>query len=272
MALRNDQQQKNLVRERFTRTAEVFADFAVRHRSREADLLARYVAASSHDRAVDLACGPGTLALRFARHVRWICGVDLTPAMLERMRCSAAAEGISNLASALGDAQALPFGDGSFDIAVTSYSLHHVPEPARVIREMARVVRSHGRVGVLDIVSPEDREGAELRDRIEKARDPSHTRTLSRRELEAMFAGAGLRLLSVEMETHPRSFDHWMHVAGWERRDREYLATRKLLEATIPDDAAGFHPRYALAATSGAHEEPDIDLTMTVLFAAAERK
>jgi hypothetical protein len=125
---------------------------------------------------------------------------------------------------------------------------------------------------VLDIVSPEDRKGAELRDRIEKARDPSHTRALPRSELEAMFAGVGLRLLSAEMETHPRSFDHWMHVAGWERRDREYIAARKLLEATIPDDDAGFHPLYAPAAASGADEEPDIDMTMTVLFAAAERK
>lgn len=271
MALMNDDQQKNLVRERFTRTAEVFGDFAVRHRSREAELLARNVAASSQDRAVDLACGPGTLALRFARHVRWICGVDLTPAMLERMRRSAAAEGISNLACALGDAQALPFGDGSLDIAVTSYSLHHIPDPARVVREMARVVKRHGRVGVLDIVSPEDRRGAELRDRIEKARDPSHTRALLRSELEAMFAAAGLRLLCAEIETHPRSFDHWMHVAGWERRDPEYIETRRLLEATIPRDDAGFHPRYAPVAASAANEEPDIDVTMTVLFAAAER-
>jgi ubiquinone/menaquinone biosynthesis C-methylase UbiE len=40
------------------------------------------VAAKKSDWAVDLACGTGALAVAFARHVRWIMGLDLTPAML----------------------------------------------------------------------------------------------------------------------------------------------------------------------------------------------
>src|ERR1700735_2046741 len=115
------QQQKDLVREQFTRTAQVFGDYAVASRVGEAERLARLVKAGPADRAVDLACGPGTLALRFARHVRWICGLDLTPAILALARNNAKKEALSNLFCALGDAQALPFGDGSLDIAVTSY-------------------------------------------------------------------------------------------------------------------------------------------------------
>ena len=68
----SDAELKSLVREQFTKTAEVFGDYAVTHRVTEAETLARMVAANENDRAVDLACGPGTLALRFARHVRWI--------------------------------------------------------------------------------------------------------------------------------------------------------------------------------------------------------
>lgn len=89
MAIDSDRQQKNLIRDRFTSTAEVFGDYAVAHRVREAELLASMVQASPGDRAIDLACGPGTLALRFAPHVRWICGLDLTPAMLVRADDSA---------------------------------------------------------------------------------------------------------------------------------------------------------------------------------------
>ena len=55
--------------------------------------------------------------------------VDLTPAMLARARRTAADEGLGNLSFAIGDAHALPFADGSLDIAVTSYSLHHMPDP-----------------------------------------------------------------------------------------------------------------------------------------------
>ena len=113
MCAANDNELKALVRERFTRTAEVFGDYAVAHRVTDAELLVRLVSAGPNDRAVDLACGAGTLALRFARHVRWVCGLDFTPAILARTRINAIKQGLANLVCVLGDAQALPLGDGS---------------------------------------------------------------------------------------------------------------------------------------------------------------
>ncbi len=108
----SDHELKALVRERFTKTAEVFGDYAVAERVAEAELLARLVAAGPGDVAVDLACGPGTLALRFAKHVRWMCAYDLTPAILLRARQSAAQHGLlDKLGFAIGDAQTLPFAD-----------------------------------------------------------------------------------------------------------------------------------------------------------------
>jgi ubiquinone/menaquinone biosynthesis C-methylase UbiE len=262
-------QQSDLVREQFTRTAQVFGDYAVASRVGEAERLARMVTAAATDRAVDLACGPGTLALRFARHVRWICGLDLTAAILDRARNSAAAEGLNNIGFALGDAQALPFANGSLDIAVTSYSLHHVPNPARVIAEMVRVLRSGGRVGVIDIFVPEDPKVAELNNRIERIRDASHTRTLARSEFEAIFAVCGLRVLATHVEEKQHQFDHWMHVAGSKPGDRRYVEARRLLEASMAGDAAAFHPRFASGSRSG--EERELIFENTALFIAAEK-
>ncbi len=115
-----EQGQRDLVRDQFTRTAQVFGDYAIANRVSEAERLARMVRAGSGECVVDLACGPGTLALRFARQVRWVCGLDLTPAMLNRARDSARKEGLGNLEFALADAEALSLADGSFDIAVTA--------------------------------------------------------------------------------------------------------------------------------------------------------
>jgi len=266
MKIDSGQQQKDLIRDRFTRTAEVFGDYAVASRVDDAERLAHLVAATGSDCAVDLACGPGTLALRFARHVRWICGLDLTPAILDRARNSAAAESLSNLDFAIGDAQALPFADNSLHIAVTSYSLHHMPDAARVVGEMARVVKRGGRVGVIDIRVSEDPKVAELNNRIERLRDPSHTRTLARSEFDTIFAKSGLRITASEIEEKPRPFDHWMHVAGWASGDQPYVESRHLLESTIQSDAAGFHPRFI---ESGATR--DLYLINTVLFIAAEK-
>jgi ubiquinone/menaquinone biosynthesis C-methylase UbiE len=271
MTTSSDQQQKELVQDRFTRTAEVFGDFVMKDRVREAVNLARLLSANEKDRAVDLACGPGTLALTFAPRVKWICGVDLTAAMLARARRTAHADGIGNVEFALGDAHALPIADGSLDLAVTSYSLHHMPDPARVLREMARVLKRGGRAGVLDIFVPEDPKIAEMNNRIERLRDPSHTRTLTKSELDKMFSAAGLRILAAEVEEHPRSFDHWMLVAGWKRSDPAYIETRRLLEATIADDGANFHPRYAPTDAKNPGEIPDIAIINTAQSIAAEK-
>lgn len=271
MATLDEKEQRRLVRERFTRTAEVFGDFAVAARARGAELLARMVGAKGADCAVDLACGPGTLALRFARHVRWICGLDLTPALLERARHSGESEGLGNLDFALGDAQALPFADESLDLAVTSYSLHHMPDAARVIGEMARVVRRGGRIGVIDILASEDSKTAATSNRIERVRDPSHTRSLPKREFETMFAACGARIFADETHAQDRPFTHWMMVAGWKPGDRVFEETRRLMEATMADDSAGFHPRLVGAEPKNGAEIGEIHITNTVLFLAAEK-
>lgn len=261
-------QQNNLVREQFTRTAQVFGDFAVASRGRNAELLASMVRAGAQDLALDVACGPGTLALRFARHVKRVYGLDLTPTILDRARDSAAVEGLANLTFVLGDAQALPFANESLDIAVTSYSLHHMADPARVIAEMARAVRRGGRVGVADIFVSEDPRSADINNRIERLRDASHTRTLTRSEFESIFAKNGLRILGAQIEEQFRVFDHWLLVSGWKPGDRPYEETRRLLESTLSDDLAGFHPRIVSAAPGSA---PELHLTNTVLFIAGEK-
>jgi ubiquinone/menaquinone biosynthesis C-methylase UbiE len=267
----NDNELKALVREQFTRTAEVFGDYAVAHRVADAELLARLVSAGPNDRAVDLACGPGTLALRFARHVRWVCGLDLTPAILTRTRKNAIKDGLANLVCVLGDAQALPFGDGSLDIAVTSYSLHHISDPAKVLREMARIVKPGGRVGVLDIVVPQDPKIRELNHRIEYIRDHSHARSLARSDFDRIFGAAGLRIVATEVHGHPRTFENWMHVAGWKRTDQPYMEARRLMESSMADDGAGFHPRFEPADVAKPGEEPEIYIVNSGIYIAAEK-
>ena len=269
MTTSSEQQQKELIRARFTRTAEVFGDYAVSYRGRFAESLMRLVCAGKSDLVIDLACGPGTLALRFAPKVRHVYGLDLTPAMLSRAREAAANEGLANIAFALGDAQNLPFPDRSLDIAVTSYSLHHMPDPARVVREMARVAKPGGRVGIIDIFASEDPTAAALSNRIEKTRDPSHTRTLAQSELAQLLADAGLRVLGSEVEEAPRSFDHWLHVAGWQRGDLAYIETRRLMEDSMRDDATGFHAKFAPADGSKPGEPPDIQMVNPTFFIAA---
>ena len=123
---------------------------------------------------------------------------------------------------------------------------------------MARVVKRGGRVGILDIVLPDDPKISELNNRMERIRDASHTRTLAREEFESHFAAHGLRILETRVEENARSFDHWMLVAGSKPGDRPYVEARRLMEASIPNDAAWFHPRYAPAEDGGPGARADL--------------
>ena len=268
----SDRELKALVREQFTKTAEVFGDYAVAERVAEAELLARLVSAGPEDLAVDLASGPGTLALRFAKHVRWMCAYDLTPAILMRARQKAAQEGLlGKLGFAIGDAQTLPFADGALDLAVTSYSLHHISDPGRVIREMARVVKRGGRVGLIDIVVPEDPKVRALNHRIEWIRDHSHCRSLTLAEFREGMAAAGLRITATETREHPRTFEHWMNVAGWKASDPEYIEARQLMVSSIADDGSNFHPRFESTDVCQPGAEPALYMVNTGIQIAAEK-
>jgi ubiquinone/menaquinone biosynthesis C-methylase UbiE len=269
----NRQEQMKLVRERFTRTVTAFSDYALLERASEADRLANLLSLSGSERALDVACGPGTLARVFARRVHWICGLDLTPAMLSRAKKEAANEQLGNFQQVCGNALAMPFRDSTFDLVVTSYSVHHIPDAAATFREVARVLRRGGKFGVLDMVVPENTAYAEACNQIERARDASHTRALPISEFERVLASCGYRVDATETEEHPRSFDHWMHVAGWKRGDAPYEAARKLLEASIPGDTAGLQPRILREPSKDASDSrPDIELVHTAVFIAAEKQ
>jgi SAM-dependent methyltransferase len=85
----------------------------------------------------------------------------------------------------------LPFEDESFSLVFTRYSFHHFIDPLAVLKEMVRVCRPGGRIVVVDVFMT-TRQQAEMYNRLEKLRDPSHVRALLLEELTAIFADAGL--------------------------------------------------------------------------------
>ncbi len=184
--------QNRLIVDQFTRMAEPFARLPAHSSKDSIRLISEAVGIGPDDAILDVACGPGLLACAFAASARHVTGIDLTPAMIEQAQALQRARRLSNLNWRIGDVSSLPFSGGSFSVAFTRYSFHHLLDPAGMLAEMARVTEPGGRVVVVDVYtsSPEQ---AEAYDHIERLRDPSHVRALGLDELERLFEDTGLR-------------------------------------------------------------------------------
>jgi len=94
---------------------------------------------------LDVAAGPGSLALQAARTARQVHAIDFAPAMLAQLHARAAQAGIGNVITRVADGQALPFPDGSFDAAYSMFGLIFFPDRLKGLRELVRVLRPGGR-------------------------------------------------------------------------------------------------------------------------------
>jgi len=99
------------------------------------------------ERVLDVAAGNGNATLAAARRFAEVTSTDYVPELLDKGHARAAAEGLS-VAFRVADAENLPFGDGSFDAVLSTFGAMFTPEHARPAREMLRVTRSGGRIGL----------------------------------------------------------------------------------------------------------------------------
>jgi SAM-dependent methyltransferase len=180
-----------IVVDQFTRQAAPFANSAAMRDEDALRLLVEFSGATPSDTVLDVACGPGLVVAAFARVVRHATGIDLTPAMIDKAREHAAACALTNVDWRIGNVLPLPFADRSFSLVVSRFAFHHFPDPAAVMREMVRVCTRPGRVVVADMAASDDPARAAALNRMERLRDPSHTRALPLEELRALFVNAG---------------------------------------------------------------------------------
>lgn len=166
------------------------------------------------DLVLDVAAGTGHAARTLAPSVRAVVAIDVTPEMLETGARAAEEAGVRNVVFVRGDARALPFVDGAFDVVVCRFALHHFDAPAVAIAEMARCLRAGGRLLIADLVADDDPAVAERQNRLEHLRDSSHAGMLRLEELRALLEGAGLSVTSVDARRIDRPLGPWLEHSG----------------------------------------------------------
>jgi ubiquinone/menaquinone biosynthesis C-methylase UbiE len=124
-----------------------------RYMERDAEAFYRRLPVKPGARLLDVGCGAGQLSLIAARAGACVTGCDIAPNWLVQARRNAAAEGLTVVFEE-GDAEALPYGDGSFDVVVSLIAAMFAPRPELVAAEMTRVCRPGGLIAMANWTAP----------------------------------------------------------------------------------------------------------------------
>lgn len=156
---------------------------------------------SPGNRALDVATGGGHTALYLAKRGLQVVAGDIAPRMLENAGKLADSEGY-RIETRLFPAEDLPFSDQSFDLVTSRVAPHHFSSPGKFVAETERVLKPGGHLLLIDGSVPDnDPETEAWLHAVEKWRDPSHGRFLSRASWEELIKAKGLTI--VRSELHP---------------------------------------------------------------------
>ena len=230
----------DLIRRAFTTQAAAYAANPSISDPERIARLVRAVDPAPESRVLEVAAGPGYVALGFAAACREVIGVDLTDAPLAIAERNRQERGLTNVTFRRGDARALEFPDHSFDIVLCRLAFHHFDDSAAVLREMARVCQIGGKVAVEDIVVSELPERAAYHNHFENLRDPSHTRAFPLSALLALFTTAGLEVEDVHTGRLTQSLEQWL--ANAHTPEDVASEVSALVERDREADLSGTHP------------------------------
>ena len=190
---------------------------------------------SGDERALDAGCGTGALALALAPFVAEVVGVDTSVEYLDAARSVAP----DNATFVEGDATALPFPYGTFDVAGCMRVLHHVHRPELALSELARVTRPGGRILVMDQLGSVDPLRSLEQDRFERLRDPSHRRLLPEADIRGFLDTNDLVLVSSEVVRERVDLERYLDLGGVPEDER--VAIRGLAPAAFYDVELGWY-------------------------------
>src|ERR1700682_1148527 len=198
------------IRLEFSKQAVLYSQNASIRDSARLERLVQAVSPAKDASVLDIATGPGCVALAVAEVCREVIGVDLTPRMLELAESHRRSRKLSNASFQRGTAEKLPFPARRFDVVVSRLALHHFRVPARVIAEAVRVCRPGGTVAIEDLVASEHPKRAAYQNRVEKLGAPWHTKALSATGLIRLLSMAGLEIQSLYWVELIQDVEKWL--------------------------------------------------------------
>jgi ubiquinone/menaquinone biosynthesis C-methylase UbiE len=183
------------VQEQFGASAAAYVASPLHAAGEDLDRLRAWGTARRGGRVLDVATGGGHTALAFAGIARRVIAYDLTEPMLQAARGHVRGRHAANVEFVAGDATALPFRDGSFDVVTCRTAAHHFPDVGAALRQIHRVLRPGGSLLLQDILGHDDADANAFILEVERRRDPSHVRSYRMSEWKAFLRATGRTII-----------------------------------------------------------------------------
>lgn len=150
------------------------------------------IAPQPNQAILDVGCGTGWAVAEIGHRApkTKVCGIDLSPEMIrlaERKR-----DGAKNIEFKVGDAENIPYPDGTFDVIMCTSSFHHYPSPLNALEEFKRVLKKSGRIYLLDTCR-DSFPLVVLYDLFQKYVQRDHVRYYSTKEIKKFFEDSNLQ-------------------------------------------------------------------------------
>jgi ubiquinone/menaquinone biosynthesis C-methylase UbiE len=196
-------------------------------RGPDIDVALRVTRVRGNEHLVDVGTGGGGAALAFGPSVDRVTAVDPSGAMVagavERLRdAGIAASGVQ------AQADALPLNRACCELVTCRIAAHHFPDVAAAMSEIRRILRPDGTLVLIDSLAPDQPGAAAFLDRVERQRDPTHVKSLTRSEWERVLTRANLLPVTIEPVRHTKDFERWLARGGAATEDQARVRSQFL--------------------------------------------
>ncbi len=239
---KNMKEEKTLVQKQFSKHPEKYRDEQLFSAGDDLRAMIQAVPLTGKEKVLDIGTGAGHTAITFSSFTRECIGLDVTKEMVEVATNYAKERGVSNVEFRQGNAESLPFPDGTFDIVTCRYAAHHFANVRKVVQEISRVLKTGGHFLLIDHYAPEDISLDRFINQLNKMRDPSQVRESSLSEWKDMFAENYSQYQEVLKWDLPIEFASWIERAGTTPEVKQKIVS--LLQNADPLCKETFNPVF----------------------------
>jgi len=196
--------------EQFDKTAENYSKDPFFSLGNDLEIILHEINPNSSMTVLDVATGAGHVAMKIAPFVKLVNAIDITPKMIEILKQNISNKNIKNIVAKIMPSDSLEFEDDTFDVVTCRFASHHFNDVTKFLSEIKRVLKSKGKLVLVDIIAPETKSMSDFVNLINKLRDHSHVKQFSKTEWESMFFQQNYKIVKMQSNPLTHNLDDWL--------------------------------------------------------------